>query len=334
MSSVSVSLNLTLSLFPCVAGDGGAAIGLGDAALLCAEEILDAGGGGGYNLSCGCAYVNCEGTLNPDCRERSVEPDRYDEAYFLGACEGYEEFVSSEGRHLSRRLKQAFAAAEVTAGMKVLDVGCGRGEILGHCLRLGADVFGIDYSPVAVQMASELLGDDGGIRVSLADAKILPFPGAYFDRVLMFDLVEHLHPWELRQALSEVRRVLRPEGRLIVHTAPNVWYDRYAYPVVRWVRMLMGEGDCYPEDPRAILPVNLDVHVNEQSVLSLRRVLGQAGFRAQVWLDTPPQRRDESIVLRLARHVLFNWSPFRWFFEREVFAVAEVGSGSFLSVGL
>jgi len=142
--------------------------------------------------------------------------------------------------------------------------------------------------------------------------------------VLMFDLVEHLHPWELDRALAEARRVLRSDGRLIIHTAPNVWYDRYAYPLVRLVRTLMGQGVRYPKDPRAIVPANLDVHVNEQSAASLRRVLRRAGFRAHVWLDTHPQNRREGWVFRVVRHILFNWPPFSWFFEREVFAVARV----------
>jgi hypothetical protein len=106
-----------------------------------------------------------------------------------------------------------------------------------------------------------------------------------------------------------------------------VWYDRYAYPVVRLVRTLMGQGARYPEDPRALVPANLDVHVNEQSVLSLRRTLRRAGFRSRVWLDTPPQHRDEGFFLRSARTILFNWPPFRWFFEREVFAVARLDHG-------
>jgi len=262
--------------------------------------------------------------LDTDPRQRSVDADRYDEVYFLSACEGYREFISSEGRRLSRRLEQAFAAAEIAPGMKVLDIGCGRGEILRHCTRLGAEAYGIDYSSVAVHMASELAEQDGEARVNLADAKVLPFRSTTFDRVLMLDLVEHLHPWELQRALSEARRVLRAQGRLVVHTAPNVWYDRYAYPVVRWVRTLMGEGHKYPKDPRAVTPANLDVHVNEQSTLSLKRALRQADFHADVWLDTPPQDRDEGLVFQVARHILFNWVPFRWFFEREVFAVASV----------
>ena len=259
-----------------------------------------------------------------------VRPDLYDEAYFLGSCEGYAEFIASEGACLSRRLQQACEMAQVMPGMQVLDVGCGRGETLRHCAGLGVQVYGVDYALVAARMAHRLVlageGTGGVAGVSLADAKRLPFPTASFDRVLMFDLVEHLRPWELNQALAEARRVLRPAGRLILHTAPNAWYDRYAYPLVRCVRTLMGQGQRYPQDPRAIIAANLQVHVNEQSALSLWRVLRRAGFRAQVWLDTPPQNRGEGPWLAAARYILFHWPPFRWFFEREVFAVASVGS--------
>jgi ubiquinone/menaquinone biosynthesis C-methylase UbiE len=255
--------------------------------------------------------------------DRSVPSDLYDQTYFLSACEGYEEFASSEGQELSRRLWSAFAVSGIAAGMRILDVGCGRGEILKHCSRLGAAAYGIDYAAAAVAFSRKAVADGEAAGVYRSDAKYLPFPDAAFDRVLLFDIVEHLYPWELDQALREVKRVLRPDGRLIIHTAPNVWYDRYAYPVVRWVRTLMGQGERYPKEPRAIIPANIHVHVNEQSTLSLSRVLRRNGFEARVWLDTPPQNRREGWALKAARHVLFNWVPFRWFFERELFAVAK-----------
>ena len=86
-------------------------------------------------------------------KEREQQPvpsTLYTEEYFRTACEGYDEFNTSEGEHLSRRLAAAFELAEVTPGMQVLDVGCGRGEILRHCAQLGADAYGIDYAAVAV----------------------------------------------------------------------------------------------------------------------------------------------------------------------------------------
>ncbi len=252
----------------------------------------------------------------------------YTEEYFRTACEGYDEFNASEGEHLSRRLAAAFKLAEITPGMAVLDVGCGRGEILRHCVKLGANAFGIDYAEVAVNMSQQVIeGIDGKTPgktgVAQADAKKLPFPTGAFDRVLMFDVVEHLYPWELHSAMLEVHRVLKPDGLFVIHTAPNVWYDRYAYPVVRFVRKLMGQGEKYPKDPRQFLvDVNQHVHVNEQSQWSMTQALKKAGFKGKVWLDSPPQNRQENPMLATMRHVAFDLVPFRWFFEREVFAVA------------
>jgi SAM-dependent methyltransferase len=212
--------------------------------------------------------------------------------------------------------------------MAVLDVGCGRGEILRHTAQLGALAFGIDYAPVAArlsrQVADSTRAAGGDVGVYQASALGLPFADRRFDRVLMLDIVEHLYPAELDLAMAEARRVLVPGGRVVIHTAPNVWYDRYAYPVVRAVRQMMGQGDRYPKDPRAIIPANLQVHVNEQSLLSLRQLLRGHDFTGvRVWLSTPPQKRHENPLFRLARRILFGLPPFRWFFEREVFAVGE-----------
>ncbi len=254
--------------------------------------------------------------------EAGVSSHLYDEQYFLSVCEGYQEFVTSEGEYLSRRLTEALGVAGIAPGMSVLDVGCGRGEILRHTARLGARTFGIDYAWVAMRLSRQAASPATGVYQ--ADAKRLPFPTASFDRVLMLDIVEHLYPEELNAALREAHRVLRPGGRIIIHTAPNVWYDRYAYPLVRRIRIWMGDGARYPRNPRALIPANLEVHVNEQSALSLRRYLRQAGFHGlRSWLSTPPQHRQEQLLLRVARRVLFDYPPFRWFFQREVFAVGQ-----------
>jgi cyclopropane fatty-acyl-phospholipid synthase-like methyltransferase len=263
-------------------------------------------------------------------QQKPLPSTLYTEEYFLTACEGYDEFLASEGEHLSRRLQDAFKVAEVQPGLRVLDLGCGRGEILRHCMKLGIECYGIDYAEVACRMSravieSELARDPASTRtgVAMADAKRLPFPDGYFDRVLMFDVVEHLYPWELQQALLDVRRVLAPDGLFIVHTAPNRWYDRYAYPLVRRVRSLLGQGAHYPKDPRAITPANQDVHVNEQDLVSMRRTLQNAGFKGKIWLDSPPQRRSENMIMAGLRKIAFEIPPFRWFFERELFAVAR-----------
>jgi ubiquinone/menaquinone biosynthesis C-methylase UbiE len=267
-------------------------------------------------------------TLEKQHEKAPLPSSLYTEEYFRTACEGFDEFNASEGEQLSRRLNSAFALAEVKPGMIILDVGCGRGEILRHAARLGADAFGIDYAEVAVNMSQQVVsGSSDGVTpgkmgVGQADAKKLPFPSGMFDRVLMFDVVEHLHPWELHEALLEVRRVLKPNGLFVVHTAPNIWYDRYAYPLVRAFRHLGGQGANYPKDPRQFLvSINEHVHVNEQSIWSMRQTLKRAGFHGKVWLESPPQQWQGR--LGGLRKFVFEAPLFRWFFQREVFAVAS-----------
>ncbi len=164
-------------------------------------------------------------TLKPETtRCESLSSSLYDEEYFLTACEGYDEYERSEGKELSRRLAAAFSAAGIQPGMQVLDVGSGRGEIVQHCAETGADAYGIDYSSVANQLAQRGVQpmpaggayrpqtiSAGRMGFAQADAKVLPFPTGHFDRILMFDIVEHLYPWELQQALLEVRRVLKDD---------------------------------------------------------------------------------------------------------------------------
>ena len=91
----------------------------------------------------------------------------------------------------------------------------------------------------------------------------------------------------------------------------------------------MGQGAKYPANPRAFnVAANVDVHVNEQSQLSLWRTLRRAGFgQVKAWLDSPPQHRHENLLFAVARVWLFKVPPFRYFFEREVFAVGVKPEG-------
>ena len=97
----------------------------------------------------------------------------------------------------------------------------------------------------------------------------------------MLDVVEHLHPHELARVLDEVHRVLRPGGQLIAHTMPNLWYYRWGYPLYRVVQRLRGQH--LPTNPRERWSYS-EVHVNEQTPLSLYRVLRQSNFATRFWL--------------------------------------------------
>jgi ubiquinone/menaquinone biosynthesis C-methylase UbiE len=99
-------------------------------------------------------------------------------------------------------------------GLHVLDYGCGRGAASLDYLRAGASVVGIDISSAYVQSASaaaELAGfDKGHAQFQVMDAHQLEFSDASFDRVIGHGIIHHL---DVRVAMAEVARVLRPGGQ-------------------------------------------------------------------------------------------------------------------------
>jgi SAM-dependent methyltransferase len=264
-----------------------------------------------------------------DVTSRSSTPsDWYNEEYYLTDCEGHESFgQATTGVVSSPRLAAALDLVRLRPAERILDVGCGRGEAVLGCERRGAEAYGIDYSVDALRIARRCFasGDHqfmGAIYLARANAKQLPFPDASFDKLLMLDLVEHLHPRELAQALGEAWRVLRVRGQLIIHTGPNRWYYLYGYPLYRLFERLRGKR--LPPNPRSRFRFH-HLHVNEQDVLGLRRSLRRAGFEPKVWLDNirPPLEDESSPALRLLLWVLLQAYPFRWVFRNDIFAIAS-----------
>ncbi|MFD5879200.1 methyltransferase domain-containing protein [Streptomyces yangpuensis] len=102
-------------------------------------------------------------------------------------------------------------AGDVT-GRRILDAGCGAGALTAALRDRGADVTGLDVSAAMLALARRRLGDDVALhRVDLRDR--LPFPDGEFDDVIASLVLHYLEDWG--PTLAELRRVLRPGGRLI-----------------------------------------------------------------------------------------------------------------------
>lgn len=100
---------------------------------------------------------------------------------------------------------------DVAPGHRVADIGCGPGNYFGRLKRLGANVVGCDLSPGMAAQAR-----DAGFPTVVADAQHLPFPDATFDRAMCAHVMYHVPDQHL--ALTELRRVTRPGGRVVVVT--------------------------------------------------------------------------------------------------------------------
>jgi SAM-dependent methyltransferase len=121
----------------------------------------------------------------------------------------YEAAVYEDGRG---PLELMFEAVAEVSPQRVLEVGCGPGEAADRIAgETGADVVAIDISPRMVEIAR-----GQGVDAHVADVQDLPFDDSSFDLALAAWMLFHVP--DLDRALSELRRVLVPGGRLVAVT--------------------------------------------------------------------------------------------------------------------
>jgi ubiquinone/menaquinone biosynthesis C-methylase UbiE len=109
--------------------------------------------------------------------------------------------------------------AELRPGQRVLDVGCGTGNLLVALGRWRPDLelAGLDPDPTALR-AAERKARRAGVAVAWERgfAEHLPYPDGSVDRVFSSLMLHHLDPAAKDGLLAEVRRVLRPDGLLVL----------------------------------------------------------------------------------------------------------------------
>ncbi len=103
--------------------------------------------------------------------------------------------------------------AAVPRGAKVLDVGCGTGEMAARLSELGYEVWGVDIADPMIRHAAQRYGS---CRFRVGDIEHIPFDDDTFDAVVCLGVIEYLP--DDGQALTEIRRVLKPGGNAIVST--------------------------------------------------------------------------------------------------------------------
>ncbi len=128
---------------------------------------------------------------------------------------------------LARELDRAFEHAPIDwTRVRLVDIGCGRGDWLQYFHRRGVpepQIWGVDLSPGRLSQAKQSLP---GAGVCAADARLLPLGDAVFDAVCQFTLFSSLIRRQDRDlAAREMLRVLKPGGFVIWHDffAPNPW---------------------------------------------------------------------------------------------------------------
>ncbi len=152
---------------------------------------------------------------------------------------------------------------------KLLDIGCGGGEVSCLIKKLGYQVIGLELNPKLVKKAKEK-----GIIVKQGDAaEKLPFKSGFFNLVYAGEVIEHLFDTEL--FLTEINRVLK-KGGVLVLTTPNLVHlpDR--------IKFLKGKT------PAQVNPIHhfLKYHIRPFTYPQLKHCLESFGFEVEKFVST------------------------------------------------
>ena len=186
--------------------------------------------------------------------------------------------LMSAGLH---RLWKSFTIgrAAVRPGMKVLDIAGGTGDLARAFAKQAGqqgEVWLTDINDSMLRVGRDRLMDEGMVLpCAVCDGERLPFPDRYFDRVTVaFGLRNMTHK---DRALSEMARVLKPGGKLLVLEFSKIAkplapaYDWYSFKILPWLgKKVAGDAQSY-----RYLAESIRMHPDQEA---LKDMLRQAGL--------------------------------------------------------
>ena len=156
-----------------------------------------------------------------------------DEARYTGARRSHWEGIARKADHAGlggyyhRRLRDIYRA-HVPAGQRVLELGCGTGDVLAAVQP--AHGLGVDLSPAIVAAAR---ARHSQLAFEVGDAHDLSSIEGPFDVVILSDLLNDL--WDVQAVFGQVARLSHPGTRLIVNNYSRLWELPLA--AAKWLRL-------------------------------------------------------------------------------------------------
>ncbi|MDB6018285.1 MAG: Demethylmenaquinone methyltransferase [Pedosphaera sp.] len=177
-------------------------------------------------------------------------------------------------RYWKRRLVRLAAGQP---GERALDLCCGTGDVAFALARQGMVVAGLDFSEPMLAVAEQrqkASGPTPEVRFLLGDAQRIPFPDASFDVVTMSYGLRNLADWEA--GLREMRRVVRPGGRLLVldfGKPDNALWRRIYFAYLKSLVPLLGRLFCGDADTHSYILESLQHYAAQNGVAAKMREL-------------------------------------------------------------
>jgi len=142
-----------------------------------------------------------------------------------------QKYIVRDIRYKSRLI----AHAQIQAGHRVMDLGCGTGTlaIMAKRAQPQADIFGLDADPEMLKVAKAKKDQEKlEVKFDVGFTNNLPYPDEFFDRVLSSIMIHHLKTPDKEKTAHEIYRVLKPGGQLhiIDFGKPYTWYGKLLGP--------------------------------------------------------------------------------------------------------
>ncbi len=235
-------------------------------------------------------------------QQPSLGPELYNKDYYLKSLPGLE-YIQKD--IVDPAILETIKFGAILPEDRVLDFGCGRGNLAVELAKRGSYAVGVDFSKDAIEYTQSYLKrfpEEIQNRVKYYQLTINEFNfDREFDVIVFNQVYEHLHDWELKILIEKFKRALKSGGRLVIST-PNLNYIRFCYPIKRILelpfklikeslRVLRGKSKHasslqkflkeifkikYPESEHTKL------HINLQTPKSIFRFIKEQGFSAEV----------------------------------------------------
>jgi cyclopropane fatty-acyl-phospholipid synthase-like methyltransferase len=214
----------------------------------------------------------------------------YTTEYYTQDCGGYDVYKKNHGKKLEDpRLRSVATIASLKKTGRVLDLGCGRGELSFYFARKGFTVTAVDYSDNAIELAKNCFDGEDNLKANvqfICDDVCSVSLSENYDLVVASDVIEHLSREELDKLYYKTAQHLKSDGLFVVHTFPNLWYYKYDYQRKR--RIAASVGAYLSPEPRS--RYEMLMHINEQSPRVLKKQLSQHFKYVYLWfahIDDP-----------------------------------------------
>jgi SAM-dependent methyltransferase len=180
-------------------------------------------------------------------------------------------------------------ARRLQGARRVLDIGCGEGQVARRVASGGAEVVGLDPTAAQVDLARERGGGPAYLR---ARAEALPCRDGSFDSVLVCLALEHIDAFE--DALAEAARVLEPGGRfLLLLGHPLLQAPRSAWIDDRILGEMYWRVGAYLTEEREFHEVapGVELLLVHRPLSRYVHAMGQAGLLIDDMVEDPPPAR-------------------------------------------